>query len=66
MSLLIPTQLPGCYRESQSQLAHLQQCDGFASADARAALLRDTSRLSSRAARLFAQYVAQVAYETEC
>ena len=48
------------------QLAHLQQCDGFASADARAALLRDTSRLSSRAARLFAQYVAQVAYETEC
>ena len=48
-----------------TQMAHLQQCE-YKNPAAREAMLRDTSRLASRAARLFAQYVAQVAHDTEC
>eukprot|EP00977_Amphora_coffeiformis_P029531 scaffold41328_cov183-Amphora_coffeaeformis.AAC.1 len=45
------------------QFYHLQHQCHFSSDQHREELLRDTSRLSSRAARLFAQYRAQVAAE---
>lgn len=44
-----------------TQFHHLQQYCIFDSAEHREQLLRDTSRLSSRASRMFAQYCAQVA-----
>ena len=46
-----------------AQFYDLQHQCHFASDQHREELLRDTSRLSSRAARLFAQYCAQVAAE---
>ena len=45
------------------QFRHLQQCK-FNSDEQRENLLRDTSRLASRAARLFAQFVGQTSAAT--